>query len=407
MRVNILRTVKWVLIALAAGFVCGLVGTAFHLAIDFAGESFKEKSWLLYLLPLAGIIIVVLYKGARLPVFMGTDTVFEATRDRTHVPVPLAPLIFVCSFLTHLCGGSSGREGAALQLGGGIASLFGRILRLNDEEMHTIEMCGMGALFSALFGTPVGAAFFVIEVIDVGFIHYRALLPGLISTITAFLIAGLFNVSPTRFALADNLIENSAVPLLKIAALALLSGLLAIAFCELMHSAGKLSGRLLKNDYLRIVVGAAIVIGLTFVLGTRDYNGGGMHTIKAALEGNARPEAFLIKLLMTAITLASGFKGGEIVPCFFVGSTFGCVVGGLIGLDPALGAAIGMMALFGGVTNTPAATILLAAEIFSGKYIIAFALAIGISYFISGRCSLYHSQAFLESKFSWEKTDNI
>ena len=169
-----------------------------------------------------------------------------------------------------------------------------------------------------------------------------------------------------------------------------------------MHTGASFSKKLIKNDYLRIIIGAAIVIGLTMLLGTRDYNGGGMHVIKAAVEGSARPEAFLLKLLMTAVTLSAGFKGGEIVPCFFVGSTFGCVAASLIGLNPSIGAAVGMMALFGGVTNTPAATILLAAEIFSGKYLIAFALAVCISYFVSGRSSLYHSQAFLDSKFSWK-----
>ena len=200
-----LPAVKWVIIALAVGLICGFVGSAFHLAIDFAGECLGARPWVLLLLPVAGLIIVFSYKTCSLPVYMGTDTVFEATRTRDNIPPALAPLIFFSSFLTHLCGGSSGREGAALQLGGGIANLLGRVLKLNEEDMHTIEMCGMGALFSALFGTPIGATFFVIAVVDVGFFHYKALLPGLIASLTAFLIAGALGIAPTRFALLDGL----------------------------------------------------------------------------------------------------------------------------------------------------------------------------------------------------------
>ena len=400
---DILGAVRWLLIALVTGVVCGLAGVLFHYAVDRAGEAFSSARWLIYLLPAAGAAIAALYRGARLPLSTGTDRVFEATRSKEQIPATVAPLIFVSSFLTHLFGGSSGREGAAMQLGGSLAGIGARFLRMSEDEAHVIELCGMGAVFSALFGTPVGAAFFVIEVVDVGMIHYRALLPCVISSVAAFYLAQKSGVEATRFSLESAAFEMSAISLFKVIALAALSGLAAILFCEGMHAAAKAEKRLMKNEYLRAIAGGAVVVLLTLILGTRDYNGGGMNVIKRALNGEARPEAWVLKLLFTAVTLGAGFKGGEIVPAFFVGATFGCAAAPILGLDPVLGAAIGMIGVFAGVTNTPAASLMLAVELFSGAFLVPMALTVGVSYFVSGRCSLYHSQAILESKFAWRK----
>lgn len=401
---DVLGAAKWFLIALLTGAVCGLAGVLFHFAIDKAGEVFSKAGWLVYLLPAAGAAIAALYRGARVPLSTGTDRVFEATRSDEKIPAAVAPLIFVSSFLTHLFGGSSGREGAAMQLGGSLSGIGARLFKTDGDETHVIELCGMGAVFSALFGTPAGAAFFVIEVVDVGSIHYRALLPCVISSVTAFLLAQMAGVEATRFSLENAAFTLGAVSLLKVALLAALAGLVAILFCEGMHAAAKAEKKLLKNEYARAIVGGAAVVLLTLVLGTRDYNGGGMNVIRRALEGQARPEAWIVKLLFTAVTLGAGFKGGEIVPAFFVGATFGCAVAPILGLDPALGAALGMVGVFAGVTNTPAATLFLAAEMFSGAFFAPMALTVGVSYFISGRCSLYHSQKILESKYAWRKS---
>lgn len=401
---DILGAAKWFLIALITGAVCGLTGVLFHFAVDKAGEAFSRNGFLIFLLPAAGAAIAALYRGARVPLGTGTDRVFKATRSKEKIPAAVAPLIFVSSFLTHLFGGSSGREGAALQLGGSLACVGARFLRMDEDEAHVIELCGMGAVFSALFGTPVGAAFFVIEVVDVGMIHYRALLPCVISSVTAFGLAQALGVEATRFSLEGAAFSLNAISLFKAALLAALSGLVAILFCEGMHAAAKLQKKLFKNEYVRAILGGAVVAALTLVVGTRDYNGGGMNVIRRALNGEARYEAWILKLLFTAVTLGAGFKGGEIVPSFFVGATFGCAAASLIGLDPALGAALGMAGVFAGVTNAPAASLLLAVEMFSGAHVVPMALTVSVSYFISGRCSLYHSQAILESKFAWRKS---
>ena len=255
----------------------------------------------------------------------------------------------------------------------------------------------------AMILSGLAAAFFAVEVVDVGMVRYKALLPCMVSSLTAYLIAGAFGVSPTRFALAEGLLSFNAAGYGKLFILSLLCGLLAVLFCESMHFSQRQAKRLLRNDYVRALTAGGLVIALTLLLNTRDYNGAGMAVIVKAVGGEARPTDWLMKLLFTVITLSGGFRGGEIVPSFFVGACFGCAVGPLIGLDPSLAAAISMISVFCGVTNAPMASLLIAAEMFSGKYILCFALAAAVSFFFSGKTSLYHSQKYLESKYIWDE----
>ena len=399
----VLWMLRWLMIAAAVGLVCGLAETGFHRVLELAGESFSAHGWLLYLMPVSGVLIVLVYRLGRMPMNVGTDRVFESTRGEEGVPAQMAPLIFAGTFLTHLTGGSAGREGAALQLGGSVACLMGRMLKLKKNEMRVIGMCGMSALFSALFGTPVAAAFFAIEVVDVGRVHYRALFPCMLSAVCAWELSRELGAGATRFVLEDGLIFLAPLTLVKLTALAVLCGLLAILFCKVMHFAADAARKWISNDYLRAAACAFAVIALTLILGTRDYNGAGMPVIRRALEGEARPFDWALKLAFTAITLAGGFRGGEIVPTFFVGATFGCAAGALLGLNPELSAAAAMAALFCGVTNAPAASILIASEMFGGRYLAVFALCCAVSYLVSGKCSLYHSQRFWEDKYILDK----
>ena len=401
--IHLRDALNWACLTLLVGSICGLAGTAFHIALDKAGEWFAEYDWLLWLLPAAGLVITALYKLLKQPLSLGTDQVFESARDGNGIPWQMAPLIFAGTFLTHLTGGSAGREGAALQLGGSLSCLIGRAFRLHKTSMHVLEMCGMSALFSALFGTPVAAAFFAIEVVDVGMIRYRALLPAVFSSLTAFLVSSALGAAPTRFALPNGLIIANAAVCVRVAILALLCGLLAVLFCEAMHFSQKKLPQLLKNDFLRPLVCAALLIVLTQLLHTRDYNGAGMTIIRRAVNGESTNFAWLLKLVFTVITLSGGFRGGEIVPSFFIGATFGCIAGSVLGLDPGLAAALSMIGVFCGVTNAPAASLLIACEMFGGKYFLFFALTVAVSFFASGKTSLYHSQKYLESKYLWDE----
>ena len=388
---------KSAVIAGCAGLLFGGVGTLFHYSVDFATEARMHFPWLLWLLPLAGVLIAALYKLAGMENDRGTNLILDSVRTEERPPLRMAVLIFAATVLTHLCGGSSGREGAALQIGGSMGSSIGRVLHLNEKDRTILIMCGMSGLFSALFGTPVTATLFSLEVISVGILHYSALLPCLFSALVAFKVSLFFGVEPVAFRIAAA--QSPGFDLTwRIALLALACALVSILFCKAMHTAGHLYKRFFHNSMVRAAVGGLLVVAVTLLTGTSDYNGAGMNVVARALAGEARPEAFLLKILLTALTLGAGFKGGEIVPAFFIGSTFGCVAGQLLGLDPGFAAALGLVAVFCGVVNCPVASLLLSVELFGSGNVLAFALACAVSYLMSGPYSLYSSQKLLYSK---------
>ena len=389
---------QWLLLAGLTGAACGLAGAAFTWCVAQAAALRGAHPWLLLCMPLAGLAIVFSYRAAGMENDSGTNQIIASVRGETRPPVRLAPLIFLGSALTHLTGGSAGREGAALQIGGSISAGIGRLLRLGERSVNTIIQCGMAGLFSALFGTPLTAAVFTLEVVNVGQLRYAALFPCLLSALTADAIPRALGLPAERYHLSG-LPELGPASLLRCGALAILAALVSIAFCVLMHQAGHLYKKYIPNQYLRALAGAALVIALTVLEGSGDYNGAGGHIIELAVEGEVHvPWAFLLKMLFTALTLGAGFRGGEIVPTLFIGSTFGCAAAPLLGLDPAFGAAVSMTALFCGVVNCPMASIFLAVELFGGEGLLFFALACALSFLVSGRYSLYSSQRNVYSK---------
>ena len=391
---------RWSLLAIMVGAVCGLVGTAFHVCVNFATQWRGALEWLLYLLPVGGVVIVWLYHRLGQSSSLGTDRLFTSIQDRTAVPVAMAPLIFVATFLTHLLGGSAGREGAALQLGGSLGSDVGRLLRLNEDDRRTLTMVGMGALFAALFGTPLTATLFVMEVLCMGHVVYTSFVPCIVASLTAFGVSLLLHMEPEGYALAvvPGLNWLSA---LQVTGLAALCAVLSVIFCAVMHVSGHSFKKWMKNPYVRAIAGGAAIIALTLLVGTRDYNGAGAQVIERAIEGEARPQDFILKLIFTAITLGCGYKGGEIVPTFFVGATFGCVVGPLLGMNPGFAAAIALVATFCGNTNCPVASVFLGIELFGGQAVPLFALACAVSYMLSGYSSLYHNQLIPEKELKF------
>lgn len=348
--------IKWGIVAVITGLIGGAVGTLFHLSVEWATAARGEHAWLIWLLPVGGLVIAFLYHITRMRDNRGTDHVISAVRTSDPPPAVMAPLIFIATVLTHLFGGSAGREGAALQLGGSIAAVVGRLLRLDKRDMSILIMGGMSGVFAALFGTPLTAAFFAMEVISVGQIYYAALIPCMASSLTAYGVSVLCGVAPVHFSLSF-VPEVGVLPILEIVALSVLCALLSIVFCRVMKGTHRYLERWIPNAYLRIAAGGLCVALLTVALGTHDYNGAGMDVIARAIGGQARPWDFIVKLVFTAITIGAGFRGGEIVPTFFVGATFGCVAGGLIGIDPGFGAAVGLVATFCGVVNCPIASI--------------------------------------------------
>lgn len=397
---NGLIFLRWCVFGAIIGVTVGAAGAGFHHALDWAGET-RDHHWaLLYLLPVVGIIIAFLYEKADLPLERGTNFILTSVRENHPVRLRMAPLIVVGTVLTHLCGGSAGREGAALQLGGSISGNIGHWMRLDDRDARTITMCGMAAGFTALFGTPLAAVVFAMEVISVGVMYYAALFPCVLSAMIARLVAARLGVFAKEYAIMG-VPSGDAVDvavLVRLTVLGVLCAVFAALVCILFHRIGGLLKRACPNRYLCIALGGVIVIALTLLLQTHDYNGAGMQVIERALLGQASPLAFFWKLLFTAVTIGVGYKGGEIVPVFFMGATFGCVAGGLLGLTPSFGAALGMVAVFCGVTNSPLTSMFLAYELFGGSGLPMYAYVIAIAYMLSGYYGLYSEQKIIYSK---------
>jgi len=402
----ILTFLRWGLIAVIIGLIGGVVGGVFHSSVVEANVFFEKYDKLIFLLPIGGLVIVFLYKKCKMLENKGTDSVIDSIRNDEKVPFSLAPLIFISTVITHLLGGSAGREGAALQLGGSIGSNIGKLFKLDEKDMHMVVMCGMSAVFSALFGTPITATVFALGVTSVGIMYYSGLVPCLMSSLTAYLITTLAGIPPTSFSLTY--VPNvSVVTILQTVLIAVLCAELSIIFCTSMHYTSRYMKKWFKNPYLRIFVGGVAIIALTYLTGTRDYNGSGMSVIEGAvIVGHANSWAWVLKIIFTAITIGAGFKGGEIVPTFFIGATFGCFIGNLIGIAPGFGAAIGMIAMFCGVLNCPLASIILSIELFGSDGFILFAIAAGVSYMLSGYYGFYSSQKIMYSKLKAEYINN-
>lgn len=399
--VRYLRTFAlWVIAGLVIGALGGLIGTAFCYAIREATQLRAAYPWFLYLLPFGGLLIVWLY---RLRGMHPTDTngVLLAIHAPTSIPGSTAPLIFAGTTVTHLFGGSAGREGAALQLGGVLGYQLGRALRLDEKDTHLIVMCGMSSVFAALFGSPLTATVFAMEVASVGILHFSAILPCLTASLTAAYLARALGAAAEVFPL------GTAVPftfsgIASVAVIAAACAVLSIVYCVALRQGGKAIGKCIPNSYLRVFFGGCAVVLLSVLLGTRDYNGAGMDVIAAAMEGHARPEAFALKMVFTVLTMTTGYKGGEIVPAMFIGATAGCVLGGLLGLTPGLGASVGLLGMFCGSLNCPISAVFLGVEMFGGANIQYYAIAAAISFMLSANFGLYKEQKIVYSKIRAE-----
>ena len=393
---------KWALLGALMGAIGGFLGAGFHHALHFVTHLRGGHPWLIWLLPLGGLLSVGLYRLFRLSKNRGTNEIIDAILNGEKVDPWIAPVIFLATAITHLFGGSAGREGAALQLGGSTASLLGRILRLNENERTVLTMAGMSAVFAGLFGTPLTATFFCMEFASVGTVFTPALLPCYLAAFMASRVSAAMGVHAETFLL------NEALPFTftvnwQVLVLSVLVGILGIAMCLVLHEAEHFAAKKLPNPWVRIVLGGLLIALLTTLVGDHRYNGAGMDMALKAVGGQADWYDFLLKLLFTAVTLSAGFKGGEIVPTFCIGATFGCLVGSILGLDPGIAAALALVGLFCCVTNSPFASIILSIEMFGSANLYLFTFVCVISFVISGNWGLYASQIIQFSKSRFVK----
>lgn len=391
---------KWLAILVPVAVLTGSASAFFLWCLDAVTRLRFDHPWLLYFLPLGGVAVGWTYHRFSGPAARGNNLIIdEIHQPGAGVPRRMAPLILLGTLITHLFGGSAGREGTAVQMGGGIAATLGRALRLNSADMRLLLMTGVAAGFGSVFGTPIAGAIFAVEVLVIGRIQYRGLIPCLIASWAAHGICMTWGTQhlPLPHLECSGL---DSVLLVKAALAAAAFGGVARLFVWLCHRTEQLFKRLCPPPWLRPALGGALVIGLCFIAGSRDYLGLGVlaeHpdsiTLPAMFTSEAIPaSAWLWKLLFTAITLGATFKGGEVTPLFFIGAALGNAIAITLGAPIDLFAALGLVAIFAAATKTPLASCILGMELFGASACLPLAAACLIAYLVSGSGGIYTAQ---------------
>jgi H+/Cl- antiporter ClcA/PII-like signaling protein len=396
--------------ALSVGTLCAL----FLWALDLATRLRLMHPWLLFGLPVAGLAIGLLYQWKGRSAEGGNNLIVEQIHEPgAGVPLRMAPLILVSTVVTHLFGGSAGREGTAVQLGGSLASGVGKLLRLEAGDVRILLMAGIAAGFGAVFGTPIAGTVFALEVLAVGRIQYVALAPCLAAAIIGDWACHAWGIHHTLFHIsylagaADGSFHIEPLLLLKVALCGVAFGVVGLIFAEANHVLSALVKQLIPFAPMRPFVGGLVVIGLVYLCGTRDYLGLGVWssdpnavTIPSLFNGDhIHAWSWALKLLFTVVTLSAGFKGGEVTPLFFIGAALGNALSGLLGAPTDLLAAIGFVAVFAGASNTPLACTLMGIELFGSTHTVYIAVGCWIAYLCSGHSGIYLSQRLASPKF--------
>ena len=386
-KLNLIYVLKWISISICFGVFCGIIGLLFFKFIQTVTAFRISHRNIVYLIPIGALLSVGLNKLLN-TTHLGTNDVINSVNSSKTFNPKLLPAIFASAIITHLFGGSAGREGAALQMGGGAAVYTGKLLRLKDYELSVLTIAGMGAVFSALFGTPVGACVFALEVAYSRKIVFKALIPTIISSFSAFGVSTRLGSHPERFIVVSPQYDVSTI--LKTIIISFAVIVVGCLFCYLIKYCHANFNKIIKNDYWLIFVGSVMILLLTVMVGNQDYNGSGSELILRVFEDRrVNCYDFILKLIFTVLTVSIGLRGGEIVPSFCIGATLGAYLSITLGIDITIGAAIGMAAIFSTVTKCPLATISICFEMFGLGCLPLCLISVLLSVFISSKNGLY------------------
>lgn len=391
--------IKWVFYGSLVGIVTGSASALFLASLDLVTEKRLSHPWLLFLLPLGGALMAYVYLKMGKNSGRGNNLILEQLHDegKEAIPFRMAPLVLIGTLVTHLFGGSAGREGTAVQMGGSFAEWIGRIFRVDEADRKILLMCGISSGFGSVFGTPLAGTIFGLEVAAIGMMRYQALIPCFIASLVAHLVTTAWGIHHIHYTMGS-VPEISTGVILKVVLASVLFGLASILFSELTHGMKKLYSRLFANPVLRAFVGGLVIIVLVAIFRTRDYLGLGIPLLQQSFEGPVAHLAFLWKTVFTALTLGAGYLGGEVTPLFVIGATMGNSLADLLGVSAPFLAALGLIAVFSGATNTPLACFIMGVELFGSEGILYMFMACIVSYLFSGHSGIYTSQRIGLSK---------
>ena len=383
---------RWIPVSVLAGILGGTASALLLVSLAWATETRESHKWLIALLPLAGLLVGCLYRYYGTSVEAGNNLILDEIHDpQRTIPIRMTPLILLGTFLTHLFGGSAGREGTAIQTGASLADQLARPFRLGARDRRILLMAGISAGFASVFGTPMAGAVFGMEVLAVGAVSYDAIAPCFIAAFAADLTTHAWGVSHTLYRVSETPAMNVR-GLIWAAVAGAIFGLTGMTFARATHAVGKLFKRYVSWAPLRPFLGGILVALGVLAVGTTRYVGLGIPTIVASFGTRLAPYDWFGKLVFTVVTLGAGFKGGEVTPLFFIGATLGNALAYVLPLPPSLLAGMGFVAVFAGAANTPIASTLMAVELFGSEAGVYAGIACVFSYLFSGETGIYHAQ---------------